>query len=61
MLESEPIQHAPQMQEVVNNMQAAAAEVKVEAEQVTILYIFMAHKCVRDPTRALFYKEVWGT
>ncbi|CAB3245332.1 unnamed protein product [Arctia plantaginis] len=35
VLESEPIQHAPQMQEVVNNMQAAAAEVKVEAEQVT--------------------------
>lgn len=35
MLESEPIQHAAQMQEVVNNMQAAAAEVKAEAEAVS--------------------------
>lgn len=36
MLESEPIQHTAQMQEVVNNMQAAAAEVKVEADAVSI-------------------------
>lgn len=36
VLESEPIQHAAQMQEVVNNMQAAAAEVKVEADAVSI-------------------------
>lgn len=36
VLESEPIQHTAQMQEVVNNMQAAAAEVKVEADAVSI-------------------------
>ncbi|CAH1643245.1 unnamed protein product [Spodoptera littoralis] len=35
VLESEPIQHTAQMQEVVNNMQAAAAEVKVEADAVS--------------------------
>lgn len=42
VLESEPIQHAAQMQEVVNNMQAAAAEVKVEADAVgtTLFAIF---------------------
>lgn len=39
MLESEAIQQAPQMHATVNEMQAAAAEVKAEADMVKIYFI----------------------
>lgn len=33
-MDSQPIQQVPQMQETVNNLQAAAAEVKADADVV---------------------------
>lgn len=33
-MDSQPIQQVPQMQEAVNNLQAAAAEVKADADAV---------------------------
>ncbi|XP_059049372.1 uncharacterized protein LOC131844485 [Achroia grisella] len=45
VLESEAIQKVPQMQEVVDNMHAAAAEVKTEADVVSLGVQQLAETC----------------
>ncbi|XP_053601790.1 uncharacterized protein LOC128670275 [Plodia interpunctella] len=45
VLDSEAIQQVPQMQETVNNMHAAAAEVKAEADAVSLGVQQLAETC----------------
>ncbi|XP_063372432.1 uncharacterized protein LOC134660583 isoform X2 [Cydia amplana] len=45
VLESEPIQHVPEMQATVDNMHQAAAEVKAEADAVSLGIQEIAETC----------------